>query len=82
MAPANLFEEVVVLTEPYLGPAAHRFVSRQIVFHLSKAPEQLESHDLTELTEWVTATLAMLTEDRVIVEEYERKMLMLARERV
>lgn len=80
-ATTSLFQEVVTLTEPYLGPAAHRFVTRQIVFHLSKPPEQLESADLIELTEWVTATLSMLTEDQVSVEEYERKMLTLARGR-
>jgi hypothetical protein len=74
----SLFDEVVNLTEPYLGPAAHRFVSRQIAFHFGKAPESLEAGDLPELAEWASATLSFLTEDEDTVTEYENNILGLA----
>ncbi len=71
----SLFDEVVSLTEPYLGPAAHRFVSRQIAFHFGKTPDSLEARDLPELAEWASATLSILTEDQDLVAEYERSIL-------
>jgi hypothetical protein len=71
----TLFDQIVDLTEPYLGPAAHRFVSRQIAFHFGKAPETLETRDLPELAEWASATLSILTEDQGVVAEYERSIL-------
>ena len=73
----SLFEEVVALTEPYLGPAAHRFVARQIAFHLSKPPFELEPDDLPQLAEWVSATLSLLTEDQAGVGEYADHILLL-----
>ena len=74
----RLFDAVVSLTEPYLGPAARRFVSRQIAFHFGKAPETLEARDLPEFAEWASATLSILTEDQGVVAEYERNILGLA----
>jgi hypothetical protein len=75
---ANVFDEVVSLTEPYLGPTAHRFIARQVAFHLSKAPERLEVGDLPKLAEWVTATLSLLTDDRELLKDYSQKMERLA----
>jgi len=74
----TLFEEIVTLTEPYLGPAAHRFVSRQIAFHFNKPPEELEPGDLPELADWASATLSLLTDDQKLVKEYSHEILMLA----
>ena len=77
----SLFVEVVELTEPYLGPAAHRFVARQIAFHLSKPPEELEPNDLPQLAEWVSATLSLLTENPDGLEDYADKILTLGARR-
>ena len=74
---SSLFQEVVMLTEPYLGPAAHRFVARQIAFHLSKPPDELATEDLPQLAEWVSATLSLLTENPEGVEDYANKILTL-----
>jgi hypothetical protein len=77
MMATSLFIEVVELTEPYLGPAAHRFVSRQIAFHLGKPPEELTANDLPQLADWVSATLSLLTDNQEGVEEYTHRILML-----
>lgn len=77
MMAMSLFEEVVALTEPYLGPAAHRFVSRQIAFHLGKPPQELIAADLPQLAEWVSATMSLLTENQDSVDEYAEQILML-----
>jgi hypothetical protein len=70
---ATLFEEAVNITEQYLGPAARRFVTRQIAFHLNKSPENLTPLDIPELVEWTKATLALLTEDKQMVSDYAAK---------
>lgn len=75
----ELFEKVVAITEDYLGPAAPRFVTRQISFHLGKTPEELLDSDIPKLAEWTKATLAMLTDDKTIVKDYTVKILELAK---
>ncbi len=75
----ELFEKVVAITEDYLGPAAPRFVTRQISFHLGKTPEELVDSDIPKLAEWTKATLAMLTDDKAIVKDYTVKILELAK---
>ena len=79
MMSMTLFDEVVGITEPYLGPTAQRFISRQVAFHLGKPPEQLEPTDLPELAEWVAATMSMLTDDRELLDEYAQNMEQLAK---
>ncbi len=82
MTPASndgqLYHQVTKVTEEYLGPAAERFISRQISFHLGKSPQELSSEDLPKLIEWAKVTLGLLTEDRQVVEEYTRKLTELA----
>jgi hypothetical protein len=73
----NLFESVVGVTEPYLGPAARRFIVRQVAFHLNKPPETLEAADIPQLVEWTKATLALLTEDKELVDGYARQLMRL-----
>lgn len=70
----QLYRQVTLITEEYLGPAAERFVARQITFHLGKPPTQLASQDLPTLIEWATITFGLLTEDRRVVEEYTHKL--------
>lgn len=78
MTADSLFENIVNITEQYLGPAARRFIVRQVAFHLGKAPEELDAKDIPELVEWTKATLALLTEDKYMVNDYAQKISQLA----
>ncbi len=69
MAP-TLYRKTVAIAEDYLGPAAERFMSRQIRFHLQKEPEEITPADLAKLEEWFKVALALLTDDRDVVAEF------------
>jgi len=71
---AKLYDTIIEITEGYLGPAAQRFIDRQIRFHLGKKPEVITRADIEKLTEWVQVSLALLTDDKVVVEEFSRRM--------
>ncbi len=71
----ELFNKVVLITEDYLGPAAPRFVTRQISFHLGKTPEELQAADIPKLVEWTKATLALLTDDKGMVKDFAIKVM-------
>jgi hypothetical protein len=66
----TFYEEVVKVTYEYLGPAADRFVARQVRSHLSKDPEQLQKQDLAALIEWFSLAMALLSEDMALVNKY------------
>jgi hypothetical protein len=70
----KLYDQITAITEEYLGPAAERFITRQITFHLNKAPHELTLEDIPKLAEWAKITLGMLTEDRQVVDDYGKKM--------
>ncbi|HEY6736087.1 MAG TPA: hypothetical protein VI322_00050 [Candidatus Saccharimonadia bacterium] len=70
----QIFEAVVAINEDYLGPAARRFVARHILFHLAKQPDELTHDDLPKLTEWTRVTMALLTEDKDVLEAYARRL--------
>lgn len=65
-----LYDEVVRITHVYLGPAADRFIARQVENHLHKSAEQLSPEDLSGLIDWIRVVVSLLTEDNEIVEEY------------
>ena len=67
---STLHERVVRITHIYLGPAADRFIDRQVQNHLHKAPEKLTISDLISLIDWIRVAVALLTDDKEIVEEY------------
>jgi hypothetical protein len=69
-----LYLQVTAITEEYLGPAAERFVARQITFHLNKTPQELEIDDIPKLVEWTKVTLGLITEDRQMIEDFGDKM--------
>jgi hypothetical protein len=69
----DLYHRVVSITEEYLGPAAPRFVARQITAHLNKPPQDLSREDLPELVAWAKVTLSLLTDDREVVSQYVYK---------
>lgn len=68
------FDQIVLVTEDYLGPAAKRFVTRQVSSHLGKVPSEVSLEDIPKLLEWSTITLALLTEDKHVVDDYAEKM--------
>lgn len=65
----RLYENILGITQDYLGPAAQRFIDRQIAFHLHKNPQEITKADLPDLVEWVKVSLASLTEDTKVVEK-------------
>jgi hypothetical protein len=70
MSKTSLFDDVVAVTYDYLGPAADRFVVRQIRNHLEKDPSQLEREDLRQLIEWIQLAMRLISDDAYIVDHY------------
>lgn len=65
-----LYDKVVKTTRVYLGPAAERFIARQVQSHLNKSPDQLTKQDLGKLIDWIRVAVSVLTDDNELVEEY------------
>jgi hypothetical protein len=65
-----VYNDVVRVTHVYLGPAADRFIARQVENHLHKPPARLSRSDLFDLIDWIRAVVSLLTEDSDIIEEY------------
>jgi hypothetical protein len=80
-APYNntLYDKVVRVTNVYLGPAADRFIARQVQNHLHKPPEDLSRADLVKLIDWIRVAVSLLTDDSEIVEEYASQLERLAK---
>lgn len=70
-----IYRQVVKVTQDYLGPAAERFVGRQIETHLNKKPEELTREDIKKLSDWLKIAIALLTDDGKIVESYVHDLL-------
>ncbi len=67
------YEQILEIAKDYLGPAAGRFVNRQISSHLNKAPEQLVKSDIPMLAIRIRSGLIVLTKDEDTVNEaYQR----------
>ena len=66
----TFYKEVVSITHVYLGPAAERFVARQVRNHLNMDIEQLQKHDLANLIDWISLAMAVLVEDEKLVNKY------------
>jgi len=73
-----LYDRVVRITRVYLGPAADRFIGRQVQNHLQKNPQALSSEDLGMLIDWIRVAMSLLTEDSEIIEEYTTQLQELA----
>ena len=76
-----LYEEVVQITRAYLGPAADRFIDRQIYNHLHKKSRNLSEEELYALIDWIGATVSLLTEESRVVEQYTEQLKKLAMKR-
>ena len=73
-----LYDQVVRVTHVYLGPAADRFIARQVRNHLNKEPSTLNTKDLLLLIDWIRLAVSMITDDVEIVEEYTLQLQKLA----
>ncbi len=71
---STLYDKVVRITNVYLGPAAERFIGRQVRNHLHKEPEAISENDLSSLIDWIRVAVSLLTEDSEIVEEYTEQL--------
>ena len=69
----NIYHQALAITKDYLGPAAERFIARQITFHLQKEPELLAKEDISQLAEWVKVSIAILTEDKQMVDDFTKR---------
>jgi hypothetical protein len=65
----NYYQSVIGATEVFLGPAAKRFVDRQIDFHLSKDPETINRQDVIRLRDSLGVALGLLVDDKRIVDD-------------
>ena len=63
------YDKILEITTDYLGPAAERFVSRQINSHFNKNPEELQTGDIPMLAIRIRSGLLVLTNDKEIVDE-------------
>jgi len=77
----SLYDEVVEITYDYLGPAADRFVVRQIRNHLQKDPAQLTAKDLRLLIDWIRLAMRLLSNDTAMIDRYIRELETLASDR-
>lgn len=74
----SIYDQVVQVTHVYLGPAANRFIARQVENHLHKSPEELSPDDLLSLIDWIRVVVSLLTEDNEIIDEYTNELQKLA----
>jgi hypothetical protein len=75
----SLYDRVVQVTHVYLGPAADRFIARQVQSHLHKEPEKLSNRDLLKLIDWIRVAVSLLTEDSATIEEYTQQLELLTK---
>jgi hypothetical protein len=78
-ASQTVYEQVVEVTAEYLGPAAERFVAREVEAHLGKKPKDLTRADVIKLHDWSKLAIALLTEDSKMVEEFSSNLLAIAK---
>lgn len=77
----SLYDDVVTITYDYLGPAADRFVVRQIRNHLRKNPEELQRKDLQGLMDWIQLAMRLISSDTEAIDRYMTDLQALARNR-
>lgn len=81
MTNTSLYDDVVTITYDYLGPAADRFVVRQIRNHLQKDPSALRHEDLRQLIDWIQLAMRLISDDSQIVDRYVADLESLAKQK-
>lgn len=75
---STYYQQLVSVTQDYLGPASKRFVDRQISFHFEKKPEDLTKDDVKKFSDSIRVSLGLLTQDKKMVEEAAGRILAIA----
>ena len=70
----QLYSKIIEIAQDYLGPAASRFIDRQISNHLSKSPEAITPNDLPTLINWAKIGMSVLTDDQATVKEFVNRL--------
>jgi hypothetical protein len=78
MPKTELKDQILAVSQDYLGPAAERFIDRQIATHLGKDPKQITRADLDKLVDWIKLSFALLTKDGRLVDEYIGRLQLIA----
>lgn len=76
---SSIYSEATKIAEDYLGPAAPRFMSRLVISHLHKEPEELTVEDLEQLTSWVKIAVSMITDEDKVVNEFSARLQLLTK---
>jgi hypothetical protein len=77
-ADATIYQQVIDITYEYLGPVSERFVARGVKSYIRKKPQDLTKTDVVKLAEWSKLAIAMLTDDKKIINNYNKSILALA----
>ena len=78
MSSLKLIDQILEVSQDYLGPAADRFVDRQITTHLKQKPDTITRQDVYKLIDWIKLSFAMLTNDTGMVEQYAKRLKLVA----
>ena len=78
MSPLSLKDQILEISQDYLGPAAERFIDRQITTHLGKSPDRITKKDVESLIDWLKLSFTVLTDDTELVTEYIKRIQMVA----
>ncbi len=68
----SLYDNILNVARPYLGPAAEKFISRQIGQHLSIDAQKIASQQLDELAKWCLIS-GKLIMDESKAQEFSQK---------
>jgi hypothetical protein len=66
----SIYNDLVNITSQYLGPAAERFIDRQVFNHLGKDSRNITKKDVDSLLDWLQGSVSLLTDNETLVEEY------------
>lgn len=75
----TIYKEVFGVMYEYLGPAAERFLDREIEAHLSKKPDEITRGDIAKIHEWSRLAIALLSEDQKTVDDFSKSLLAIAK---
>src|SRR4051794_27777175 len=78
VAKESLQDQIISVSQDYLGPASERFITRQAATHLKKDLADITKADLIKLIDWIKLSFALLTKDGELVDEYAARLLKIA----
>ncbi len=63
----TIYDNLLETTKYYMGPAADRFLKRQLSGHLNISPDELNTQHLDDLAEWcLTSAKLIIDEDKAM----------------